>query len=218
MGTRRFLPILALLLFAATAAAESGAAPDHTHALCWRGKPLPECRSFLITELGVLYRLDSDPISPGVSRLHFSFDLGWMKNVSDHAAVGATAYGLAGTEHARTGIRGRYRHWLSRESSLDFAPGVLLGGGEDSGLKFQSPGFVGAIILNQGDWVAVTVEGEYSRFRSYGYVGSGIASQKSSDMTWRAGAKLGSAPGTIGAILLVGAAIVIVATFEGSFD
>ncbi len=141
-----------------------------------------------------------------------------MKNVSDRAAVGATAYGLAGSDHARTGIRGRYRHWISRESSLDFAPGVLLGGGEDSGLKFQSPGFVGAVILNQGDWVAVTVEGEYSRFRSYGYAGSGIASQKASDMTWRAGAKLGSAPGTIGAILLVGAAVVVALSFASAFD
>jgi hypothetical protein len=37
-------------------------------------------------------------------------------------------------------------------------------------------------------------------------------------MTWRAGAKLGSVPGTVGAILLVGAAIVIAITFASSFD
>ena len=40
------------------------------------------------TEFGVLGRIDDYPYIGGDSRIALSFDLGWMKNISESGAVG----------------------------------------------------------------------------------------------------------------------------------
>ena len=173
----------------------------HRHALCWRGHPAPECRSFLITEFGILGRIDNYPFQSGESRVAFTFDLGWMKNVSDRDAVGFSGYAFASDPSARLGIRGRYRRWLSRNTSVDLSPGVLLSG-EDNIIDYDPPGLILGATLNGSDLVSLTVETEYSRFKDYG---DGPFNPKSrSDVSWRAGAKLGSGLGVAGAAALFG--------------
>lgn len=192
--------------------------PTHTASAsgpCWRGKPLPECRTFLVTELGVYARLDDDPTGATDNPVYFTLDVGLMKNVSPTTALGFTAYGGTGDSHARVGARFRYRRWLSRDFSLDVAPGVIVYGSEDGGYTHQAPGLVLGTSLNWRDWVALGLEVEHSRYEIEGYTpGEFAAPEKASDTTWRVGGKLGSAPGVLGTAVLVGFFVYLVSTLE----
>jgi len=211
--------LTSLLIATAGLLAASGAeAKDDSHkshALCWRGHPAPECRSFLITETALVARLDDYPFQRGTSWAGVTFDLGWMKNVSTTSAVGFSGYALSSDPSQRFGIRARYRRWLSRNTSIDLSPGILLSG-EDNLIDYDPPGVVAGATLNAGDLVALTVEGEYSRFKDYGSGPGPVTAQGRSDMTWRAGAKLGSGLGLTGGLALVGLTILIVA--GGGFE
>jgi len=215
MGSRSPFPVLAFLLLALpfvakpSAAEETSAPPTKpSHALCWRGKPLPECRSFLITEMGVLARLDHASSEPD-SRIVVMFDLGWMKNVSRREAIGFSGYALSG-DTSRLGLRGRYRRWLSRHTAIDISPGILLSG-ENSAIDYDPPGFVVGASANLGDLIALTLEAEWSHYRDYG---SGLSTSYDtrSEVSWRGGAKLGSALGVAGSAVLFGLLIYIVST------
>ncbi|MGE5179747.1 MAG: hypothetical protein ACM3PF_11725 [Bacteroidota bacterium] len=173
------------------------------HALTWRGRPLAETPSFMITEFGVLARLDDYPYIGGDSRVAVSFDLGWMKNISEHGAVGFSGYALVSDPTTRLGIRARYRRWLSRKTSIDVSPGVLLGG-EDSAIEYDPPGFVLGATVNAGDLVALTVDAEYARNVALVHDTPPLQWAKKTDVAWRAGAKLGSGLGLLGAAGLFG--------------
>jgi hypothetical protein len=208
------LRLLAAWLLAA-ALLPAGPAPASASSLCWRGKPLPECRTFLVTELGVYARLDEDPTQAADNPVYFTLDLGLVKNVSPTTGIGLTAYGGAGDSHARVGARVRYRRWLSRDLSLDLAPGVIVYGSEDGGYTHRAPGFVLGATWNWRDWVALGLEVEHNRYEIVGYTpGEFAAPQRVSDTTWRAGGKLGSAPGVLGTAVLVGFFVYLVSTLE----
>jgi len=184
-------------------------------ALTWRGRPLAETRSFMITEFGVLTRIDDYPYVGGDSRIAFSFDLGWMRNISERGAVGFSGYALVSDPTTRMGIRARYRRWLSRKTSIDISPGVLLGG-EDSGIEYDPPGFVLGATLNAGDLVALTVDAEYARNLDLVHDTPPFQWEKRTDVAWRAGAKLGSGLGLLGTAGLFG--LVLYAGLSGGFD
>jgi hypothetical protein len=208
--------LLAPLLLAANpgAAEEMPATPEKpAHALCWRGKPLAECRSFLITEMGLLAQLNettSNQYGDGVS---LSFELGWMKNVSPREAIGFSGYALA-SDVSRMGVRGRYRRWLSRRTAIDVSPGILLSG-ENSATNFKAPGFVLGTSANLGDLLALTLEAEWSQYRDYGD-GLTTSYETGSDVTFRGGAKLGSALGVVGTAALF--ALFFYWASQGAFD
>jgi hypothetical protein len=184
-------------------------------ALTWRGRPLAETRSFMITEFGVLARIDDYPYGVGLSRIQVSFDLGWMKNISENTAVGFSGYTLVLDPTTRLGIRARYRRWLSRKTSLDLSPGVLLGG-EDSGIEYDPPGFVLGASLNAGDLVALTVEAEYARNLDLVHDTPPFQWEKRTDIAWRAGAKFGSGIGLLGAAGFFG--LILYIGLSGGFE
>ena len=184
-------------------------------ALTWRGRPLAETRSFMITEFGVLARIDDYPYIGGDSRTAISFDLGWMKNISERGAVGFSGYALVSDPTTRLGIRARYRRWLSRKTSIDISPGVLLGG-EDSGIEYDPPGFVLGATLNAGDLVALSVDAEYARNLDLVHDTPPFQWEKRTDVAWRAGAKLGSGLGLLGAAGLFG--LILAIGLSGGFD
>ena len=184
-------------------------------ALTWRGRPLAEARSFMITEFGVLARIDDNPYTSSDSRIAFSFDLGWMKNISESGAAGFSGYALVSDPTSRLGLRARYRRWLSRGTSIDISPGVLLGG-EDSGIEYDPPGFVLGATLNAGDLVALTVDAEYARNLDLVRDTPPFQWEKRTDVAWRVGAKLGSGLGLLGAAGLVG--LVLYIGLSGGFD
>jgi len=146
--------------------------------VCFRGQVT--CSSFFITEAGIGFRLNPDPLDPNPTGRLLTGELGWMRNQSQRWAWGATAFLGFGDKADGLGIRPRFRLWLSRTVSLDLAPGLVRhvhsGGGDW--------GFAGYGAVSIGDWLAVT--GEALRVRTY-------TGQRG--MAWYGGARLGSYPG-----------------------
>ena len=181
-------------------------------ALTWRGHPYPGTRSFLITELALMYRLDRYPYFRFPSRTALTFDVGWMKNVGARHAVGFSGYAMPSDQTTRLGIRGRYRRWLSPSLSVDVSPGVILGG-EDGGTNYDPPGAVLGVTLNSGDLFAVMIDTEFARSWEFASEDPPFTTRIThNDVTWRAGAKIGSGLGFVGSLALVGLVIVVVAT------
>jgi hypothetical protein len=186
-----------------------------TKALTWRGHPFPETRSFLITELSMMYRLDRYPYRAAGSRLDLTFDLGWMKNVGTRQAIGFSGYAMPSDQTTRLGIRARYRRWLSRGVSVDVSPGVILGG-EDGAIEYNPPGFVLGTTLNAGDLIAVMVDAELARNWEFAEQSPPFLTRVNhTDVTWRAGAKIGSGLGLLGSVAVVGLVIAALAIQGG---
>jgi hypothetical protein len=147
-----------------------------------------------------------------------SVDLGAMKNVGRHDAVGGSAFWESGSNHNRGGVRFRYRRWLADRLSVEFAPGVVLAGND----TYDAPGFIGQAALNAGDLVSVVVEGEHERYNLTYWYWSGSRTvpgptMHASNTTLRVGLRTGSYLGA-GTMFLAGVAIAAVAaTFSGGY-
>src|SRR2546429_9638941 len=88
--------------------AQEPSAPAKPHG-CFRGRPLPHCSSFWITEFGIGARLSSDRSAGGPL---FGWELGGMKNQGRKNAFGAALFVEASGEGGGLGVRPRYRRWL----------------------------------------------------------------------------------------------------------
>src|SRR5437764_874817 len=100
----------ACLLFLAGAAAAQ--TPSRTRD-CYRGRPLPPCRSFWITEFGLLGRLNALPEPRTTVDPFFRWEVGGMQNRNERTAFGATIVIEADDLGSRYGITPRYRRWLA---------------------------------------------------------------------------------------------------------
>jgi len=205
----RALAALLALPWALVLAVPASAAEPEKHGVCWRGKPAPECQGFVITDFGLLRRLDEDPTG-GIDDFHVSLDVGYARNVSAKAAVGGTIYLGTGSDHARVGVRGRYRRWLSRDWAVDASPGLLVYGSEDGAYECQAPGIIVGVTIGWKDLVGWTVEGEHSRYENP--IHDPDQPAKLSDTTWRTGLKLGAAPGVLGTLAIVTLVVLVVAS------
>jgi len=159
--------ILTLILLTTTAVADGG--------VCFRGKPKPECDSFLITEIGLGLRLADDRVSNVGWPIS---EIGWMKNVNDRYAIGATSYVTYESQYTnfRGGVKLRARRWLDHGFSLNLSSGIVFLGDP------PGPDYVAHVDLNYKDLVAP-------------YVGLDMLSDQTSPLdgpNWHAGLRFGS--------------------------
>jgi hypothetical protein len=140
------------------------------HAVCFRGRPLPQCRAFWLTEFGL-----SLPDGP------FVWELGGMRNVGTHSAVGGTLY-LRVDGGTAYGVKPRFRRWLSPVVALDVSPGIIILAGARS-----SVGFAGHVGVSLADLLALSIQAET--------VPPDFTGGKR--IKWSGGARLGAAPGAI---------------------
>ncbi|HVH66710.1 MAG TPA: hypothetical protein VM716_02480 [Gemmatimonadales bacterium] len=125
--------------------------------------------------------------------------VGWMWNLSERAAFGATVFLGYGDKADGYGLQPRVRLRMTRTFSVDLAPGFVQhihsGGGRT--------GFAGQASLNYDDWLAITAQA----------VSVGPASPSSAGrLAWYGGARLGSYPGVIisaAAALIFGLSVLI---------
>src|SRR5207249_7423776 len=152
-----------------------------SHALCFRGRPLPQCRAFWLTEFGLIL-----PDGPLV------WELGAMRNVGTRSAVGGSVY-LRIDGGTAYGVKPRLRRWLSPVVAVDVSPGIIILAGAGN-----SVGFAGHVGLSFRDLVALTVQAET--------VPPDFAGGKR--VKWFGGGRLGAGLGTItgiAALVLTGA-------------
>ena len=156
--------------------------------LCFRGRPVPHCGTFTITEFGYANLFSSSENSVGIiDHGYFTWQFGGMKNLSPSMALGFTLLLTADDDYGRVGLRFRLRSWLTETVTLDVSFGRFLAGGGNSNRR----SFTGELALGVSDWVALT--GQFER--------------SPTGWAWYNGMKLGSELGlTVGIIapLIVG--------------
>lgn len=130
---------------------------------CWRGQSAQACKVFAITEFGFSHRFVSDKRSPDSKRWLWTAEIGAMINNKAKSAWGATLLGSVDYDEFRWGLRPRYRRWVSRTTSLDVAPGIVLNGGDDNRLRPRFPAFSGQVCLCFKDLVGLTVQMDITR-------------------------------------------------------
>lgn len=119
--------------------------------ISFRGKPVPECIMFFITEAGGVVGVAGSPGEFGVN-----YEFGLMYNLNQRSALGATLFTLFDGSNFR-GIKLRYRHWMNSSISLDVSPGLSLWG------YGKHPQFTGHVGLNFGDWIALIGQADIQR-------------------------------------------------------
>ena len=176
-GDRSPFPLAATLFLFLSALATS---PGYAGPFCFRGRPLPDCGSFLLTEVTYAKRLNN---SSGDGTHSATGEFGWMRNRSERWALGAAAFiGIRGhySTEVRVGPEVRLRRWLADGRSLDISSGMLVGGGS-TGTRI---GGFGQLSYNMGDRFHLTSRWEYARFPGYPpetpfgwYLGAGLGSK-----------------------------------------
>ncbi|MDH4348687.1 MAG: hypothetical protein OEW17_07760 [Gemmatimonadota bacterium] len=147
--------------------------------LCWRGHPVPECRSSLVTEAGPRFET-GQPHGP----LGYTVALGVMRN----KGVGQNSLGVVvevstapeGGTYVVTPMP-RLRRWLSESVALEAGAGLSLLGPGDPPVGFK--GATGFVALNYRDLVLVTT--------GLNYVADGISAGTSLSLGLRFGSYLG---------------------------
>ena len=105
---------------------------------CWRGKPLPQCRSFLITEMAgeyafaethTHYTLTSgrqpEPRSVADESAQLLWRIGPMFNTTPTRAIGVTLSAGTVIEGGREAIELRRRRWVDVGQAVDVSAGAL---------------------------------------------------------------------------------------------
>jgi hypothetical protein len=121
---------------------------------CFWAKPLPACRSFILTESHFRYRVTTG--SGGQTKIYLTGEAGWMRNSTPTRSAGVSAF--AGydwdVEDARFGLKGRYRWWVGSRSRFDAQAGLLT-------TSEGNPGVLAGVNYSFGDKVMLTAELDY---------------------------------------------------------
>lgn len=205
--------LAATLFIAAPSIPAQGAAPVTTATAdgasprlrCYRGRPLPACQTFVITELGVYPNLASttstperfpgDRASGQVEDFgdHAMLELGMMRNRGQNSAIGATVVFGVDANGTRYGAKVRYRRWLEANGlSFDASGGVVSGTFREFN---RTAVLTGDVALNFSDYGALLTRVELAR------------AQGRTPAALYGGARLGSKPGLIATGLSVLATI-----------
>jgi len=175
-----------------------------------RPQPLPQSRTFLLTEIGYSYRINSyDEDTFNLKRRHyFTSALGLMTNVNRDYALGGNLFiGMDEGGEFRAGLKVRVRRWLRRSTSIDFSPGLLFW---DTRAATENFAFIGSVAVNIRDWFGVTAQLEVVPTHFPG----------GTDTALYTGLRLGSAPGLIFNTVAMGVAAIfgIIFLFAGGGD
>jgi hypothetical protein len=220
---RRSTP--AILLASIVASLSVVAAAEAQTSTCFRGRPLPTCQSFWITEFSYLRGWREMPTYEGSTRVrggrsdddaYLAGEIGHMVNLGPDDAVGATLHmGLKVDQgDSRIAVKARYRRWLpapSRGTSLEVSPGIIL---RNEPLKAdrRMPGFTVHAALDFESWFALVAAVDAVPLRSNGELPPGHDAQTQwTEYTWYAGVRAGSgfgfiAAGAVGLLILIAAA------------
>jgi len=162
MGMIRSAALCALLLAGSdVAAAQQPDAPSAGEGkACFQPRPLPVCRSFWVTEIGVQWFVSQPPGVNEQRRWLASWELGWMKNRAAGDAVGASVFIAANDNAMRSGVRARYRRWLGSESALDISPALIVFQADDDQEVSARLGAALQAGVTFHDWIGLTSQVE----------------------------------------------------------
>lgn len=197
---------------------------------CFRGQPLPQCKTFWIIEMQGLIPLAQTSRQVtyagefGYSYPSESFgdqvewNLGHMVNVGGGYAVGGVLTVGSGSNNPLTGVRVRGRKWLSRDLSLELEGGLLRS--DATGLRWEGQsGWTTDLRFNirdQGSFF-VRYDGLPLAAQSFSYPdNNGLSDPGGVQHGLLVGASAGSVPALVGSGLLGVYVAILVAALAGS--
>lgn len=175
----------------------------------WRGRPLPECSSFLITEIGVLKPIGDWGTVIGDDEPALVGDYGFMWNVSPREAYGPVAHLEVGSYRSRLGVGVRRRAWISRDFSVDLQVGAVLLGSQNDPWHFHGPGLLVAGNVTFGGWFVLHAQSQTRSIREGFGLNTGDYGPTNRELQHHLGVKLGSGPGGGGTGVAMAAALVV---------
>jgi len=135
----------------------------------FRGKPLPDCKSFWVLETGWEHRIHDTNTRGNKDKFLFTSSLGHMRNLTEKYSLGGTLYLGADDDGSLFGVCARGRLWLNRITSIDLDLGPILAGG-DNFIEVRTPGFIGRLSFGVGDLFALTAHYQAVRFEKLSYL------------------------------------------------
>jgi hypothetical protein len=119
-----------------------------------------------ITEFGAYRYASTPPPSrpPGDERRVLAmWELGRLYNQTERRGLGGSLLLALNDNALRFGAKARYRLWLTPDTPLDIAPGVLLVQADQDLEARVAPGLTGHVGISVSDWVGAFVQGELAR-------------------------------------------------------
>jgi hypothetical protein len=142
----RFHTILAAALFAAALVPQPTVAQT-----CFKGRPLPQCRHFFLTEATLLHRLDMPSGASFDESTALGLSTGLMRNITPTTAIGVAGYLQTDTYELSGVLQVRFRRWLTDRMILELAPGLGVGGAASAHVQ---------AVASLADRVAIVVQAE----------------------------------------------------------
>lgn len=199
-------------MFPSAAVAQAGQAVQDSAGFCFTGRPLPRCKTFLLTEAGQYWFLkgteftqqrDTHTFELADLDAHLSWEIGVMSNLNPNSAAGGTVLIGVDGNGGRFALKGRYRRWLGEKGMLDMSAGALRASlrAPHNELNATGYGITGDVALGWRDWAALTVRADAlsSGDRTVGGVYGGV--------------RLGSQPAIIATTVFVA----LIAAFIASY-
>jgi hypothetical protein len=146
---------------------------------------------------------------------YFLGEVGWMKNVDEMNAIGATVYYGFDDDASEIAIKPRYRRWLTPRVNLDVSAGPILK--TFNSWRYSVPGFTGQVGLGYGDVATLITQLNVipyaSHYRRYSRdAGLGIPK---TETVWYGGVRLSSGLGAAALIIVpLTIAVAFLITYE----
>lgn len=187
--------------------------------LYFRGRPLPECRTFFLTEFGFRMQLAGTHLYSGEETPSYltQWEFGLMKNMNPKYALGGTLFAMLTEDAAEFhfGFAPRLRRWLNPNFSLDFSPGVVFA---STNHAFHGPGLSAGLRIGYKDYVALMASLEVMKKDTWMGAPNGATEEK----TYKAfylGAMAQSKPAVVAALATTAAVavigLIVVASYAG---
>jgi hypothetical protein len=188
--------------------AEQESKTNETHEFTLRSHRYPETKMFAIMQFGAM-GLTSQERYNGADDFRLTTDLGLMRNLGEHWAVGGS-FRLESTEtDDATGFLVRGRRWLSDGTSLDLSTGFLGHGSNGSPLDTS---WITQAQLNLGNIASLQVEMDRWKLNGMDYDTSGhYGMLTDSGTNWYVGGSVHYLPGLAA---LIGFAGLVAVTWD----
>ena len=186
-----------------------------------KSHPINETRSFLLTEFYVNRQFEHYTLpqrNDWERGAVFGWELGYMRNLDEHWAIGASVFLNGSDDRTQFGVKPRARYWLAKNTSVDFAVGPILKTFNDD--YTSENGIASHIAINASNWLAFTLGVEYSHVKTARFhLGEGVIYSFSGNRTSiSGGARIGAVPGivvgTVGPIIAMFFAVLFINPIE----
>ena len=122
---------------------------------CRTGRPLPECRTFLVATLNY-YPIPAAKAEADIPWKVVEWEVGWMTNLSAADAMGASITLGTGETGFHWAVKGRYRRWMTRSAAIDGSAGFIVAQHPPDVYPHETIyGVSGGLSMGLTDWIAV---------------------------------------------------------------